>query len=46
MEATSFAEFDGSIRAGQMAIRNGIDPITWTNDGVPELGSDTVTWSG
>jgi len=29
-----------------MAVRIGIDPIAWTNDGDPELGGDTATWSG
>jgi hypothetical protein len=29
-----------------MAIRNGISPVTWTNDDVPELGGDTATWFG
>ena len=25
-----------------MTVRIGINPITWTNDDVPELGGDTV----
>jgi inosose dehydratase len=33
----SLARFEGS----GMAVRIGINPITWTNDDVPELGGDT-----